>query len=248
MCGLYGLITKANIKFNTVNLKKLMFHRGPDSFNFKILENKSFNKKILLAHSRLHIVGDTTCQPITVKTNSGGVINLIINGEIFNWKELSNELNYTCNQSDCEIIIPLYEKYIRNNKNDYTTFFKKINGQFSFVLYDQEYDKIFVSRDHVGITPLYIGRNNESIAISSEMKCLTESCGFGYFEIDIFLPRTYGVIDLKKKVLEMNIQEYLNYNKYLIPDVVEEFDILKIQNNIQEKLTNSVRLQLNDLL
>ena len=173
MCGLSATIintelcTNEYIKEIVDNTSELLNHRGPDGMNYSVIN--SGKKSIIMIHTRLHIVGDSTPQPLI---DSEKTISLIINGEIFNWKELSKELDYKCNMSDCEIIIPLYKKYIRTNR-DFNTFFNKLNGQFSFVLYDNITKEIFVSRDHIGITPLYYGYDETKISFCSEMKGLT---------------------------------------------------------------------------
>ena len=110
MCGIYGLITDEYKDFKTIikNVKASSNHRGPDSLGHMLIKVPETNTHILLVHTRLHINGDSKKQPIS---NSTGTILLIINGEIFNWHDLEKELNFKCTQSDCEIIIPLYEKY-----------------------------------------------------------------------------------------------------------------------------------------
>lgn len=217
------------------NITQKLKHRGPDSQNYKVIEENISNKTIILIHTRLHINGDSSPQPIIDNT---GTIYLIINGEIFNWEELSQELNYTCTKSDCEIIIPLYKKYIRKD-NLINTFFEKLNGQFSFVLYDSLLKKFFVGRDHIGITPMYYGINDTGITFSSELKTLME-----YSTIKTFYPRNY----IYEYINESNHRtySYLNYfNNYNFQSKNESEDIIK--QNIRTKLIDSVKLQLNNL-
>lgn len=66
--------------------------------------------QLTFIHTRLAINGSPGAQPITDEDKT---VTLVINGEIFNWKELEVELDYKCIQSDCEIIIPLYKKIHR---------------------------------------------------------------------------------------------------------------------------------------
>lgn len=95
------------------------------------------------------------------------------NGEIYNYKELYEEMGgtdfYTPKTgSDCEVVIPLYLKHGRNFPN-------LLRGMFSFVLYDKQEDSFFVLRDHMGITPLYVGYGADgSVWFASEMKALTD--------------------------------------------------------------------------
>lgn len=254
MCGIFCCIQKTSectneyIEELTSKVSKLLYHRGPDSTNFKVIQCPN-DKTLIMLHTRLRIVGDGTPQPLSDDENK---IHLVINGEIFNWKELSKELDYTCTKSDCEIIIPLYKKYVQKN-NDFDTFFSKINGQFSFVLYDSTNNNIFVSRDHIGITPLYCGYDEDKIAFSSELKCLTMCTSkdkISYASsIKLFYPRTYIHSTIDKcaySVLSEHNTRYLNYYE-LEPVHGEYTDIDQIHVDLKNKLEQSVRLQLEDL-
>jgi len=266
MCGIFALVEDGKLedsKINNVveNVSKLLFHRGPDSNNYTTMYDETYNKTMLLVHTRLKINGDDTKQPLI---SEDGSIHVIMNGEIFNWKELSKELSYTCKKSDCEIVIPLYEKYIRSNgDSDYKSFFNKLDGQFSFVLYDLKYSKIFISRDHVGVTPLYYGfntnENNPSkfdrIAFSSEMKCLSmtfENKGFenkGFVNsIKSFYPRRYIYEDLGNLGTSLaTVNTYLDFYKYADNTEPAPLSRNEVLDNVRSKLMNSVRKQLEDI-
>lgn len=251
MCGIFFYIdntskfTSEYITTITSRVTNLLNHRGPDNYNYELLDCQN-GKSILLLHTRLHIIGDLTPQPIT---NDDNTIHLIINGEIFNWKELSYELNVRCEKSDCEIIIPLYIEYVRT-RLDYNTFFKKLNGQFSFVLYDSLTKKILVGRDHIGITPLYYAQDGPKIAFSSELKALsfelndTNNNNFSK-NISIFKPRSYMHADIFNYYNTNVLSEYLNYNNL---KVIKENHIADVMDNIRYLLEKSVRVQIDDLL
>jgi asparagine synthase (glutamine-hydrolysing) len=280
MCGIFCSIQKTasvtqEYTDNIItNVSKLLKHRGPDNMNYAVIEASDDTHTLIMIHTRLHIVGDSTPQPLT---DSDNTIYLVINGEIFNWKELEVELDYKCQRSDCEIIIPLYKKYIQKS-NNFNTFFNKINGQYSFILYDLTNNHIFISRDHIGITPLYYGYNESeydsdyeseyeadyedyyesdiktNIAFCSELKGLSMNIDDESFTQNIksFYPRKYIYTDLEKLVqdnanIEPYMHNYLDYNTYENIDNYDiNYDILKRTVNI--KLQNSVKLQLNDLL
>lgn len=255
MCGIFCCIqdtktfTEEYIQKLTGKVSKLLSHRGPDSNNYKLIQCKDSSKSILMVHTRLRIVGDSTPQPLIDDDNE---IYLVINGEIFNWRELSKELNYTCHKSDCEVIIPLYKKYIRENGN-YEEFFNKLNGQFSFILYDSKKDNIFISRDHIGITPLYYGYDEEKVVFSSEMKCLTmclnDDIHSFVSSVKIFYPRTYvhsDINDCNYQLVCNKKNTYLNYfESQVIPN---DESISQIKENIRKKLITSVKTQLEDLV
>jgi asparagine synthase (glutamine-hydrolysing) len=255
MCGIFCSIQDSSICTNeyieelTTSVSGLLRHRGPDSMNYKIITCPN-NKTLVMLHTRLHIVGDSTPQPLMDETNT---ISLIINGEIFNWRELEKELDYKCSKSDCEIIIPLYKKYVQK-LNDFETFFSKINGQFSFVLYDSTVNYLFVSRDHIGITPLYCGYDENKIAFSSELKCLTMRTSVDKISfvssVKLFYPRTYlytNLDDCAHTVLLDKSVPYLNYYE-LESDRDEYKNLETIHKDLKYKLESSIKLQLEDLL
>lgn len=255
MCGIFCSIQDSSICTNeyieelTTKVSGLLYHRGPDSMNYKVIECPN-NKTLVMLHTRLHIVGNATPQPLMDESNT---ISLIINGEIFNWKELEKELEYKCSMSDCEIIIPLYKKYVQESR-DFETFFSKINGQFSFVLYDSTSNYLFVSRDHIGITPLYCGYDEGKIAFSSELKCLTictsvDKISFAS-SVKLFYPRTYIYTNLEECAYTVLLDRSVSYLNYY--DLKHERngykDVEMIHRDLKYKLENSIKLQLEDLL
>jgi len=260
MCGIFCCIqnksscTQEYIDEIVKKASNLLSHRGPDSTSNKVIQlnsNETSDKTLIMVHTRLHIVGDSTPQPLTDDDNT---ISLIINGEIFNWKELSNELGYVCHKSDCEVIIPLYKKYVRT-LGDFQTFFNKINGQFSFVLYDSMKNNLFVARDHIGITPLYYGYDEDRIVFSSELKCLT-MCTFVNevsftSRVKVFYPRTYLYTSLEEcsySVLSEKTTPYLDYYDMNNSVSFDYNDREQITKEIKNKLERSVSLQLEDIL
>ena len=239
MCAILILLGLNNTRLDTKTALSKLKHRGPDSYGIHTIKTANDSITIDMLHTRLHIVGDSSPQPIN-KDN----IYLLVNGEIFNWKDLESELNYTCTQSDCEILIPLYVKYVRNENNP-QKFFEKLNGQFSFFMYDSVNEHIFVGRDHIGITPMYYGTKSDGdIVFSSELKAIESS-----FDINVFEPRSfiyekmyrwhYPNCDWPMDVL--NFQRYLDYTDIKTINDTE----YNIKNNIKQKLESSVKLQLN---
>ena len=73
-------------------------------------------------------------------------------------------------ESDCEVIIPLYD----NLKND---LLNHLNGIFAFFLYDKKNNSFLVGRDPIGVIPLYMGEGSDGNKyFASEMKCLVGFC------------------------------------------------------------------------
>jgi asparagine synthase (glutamine-hydrolysing) len=136
-------------------------HRGPDGYGFFC------SGEVGLAHARLSIIdlsgGD---QPIH---NEDRTIQVVFNGEIFNYLELRQELKrqghrfYT--HSDTEVITHLYEEYG-------TDFVQHLNGQFAIALWDQPRSRLILCRDRTGIRPLFYTEAGGRLYFASEVKSL----------------------------------------------------------------------------
>ena len=160
---------------------KSIRHRGPDWSGNVTLENDE--KSVYLAHERLSIIDPLKgSQPIIYENDARRIV-LCVNGEIYNYKQLReecSEYSYKTN-SDCEVIIALYMKYVDSNIEsnnhinmvDFNTILNKLDGQFSFCLYDNKWDVLLIGRDPIGITSLYYGFDeNNNLMVCSEMKGL----------------------------------------------------------------------------
>ena len=186
MCGIFAyLLFKNEIKTRpSKNIKensRLIFGRGPDVNKEWIFEEDEIY--LNLDFYRLSIM-DTSSngdQPLKHPTKD---IWIICNGEIYNHEKLKLENDFeTSSNSDCEIILHMYEKYgIRKTVEN-------LDGVFSFILYDKEKKRIFAARDPIGVRPLFFAINNQdkSMAFASEMKCLTNL----FDTVDIFQPGHY---------------------------------------------------------
>lgn len=177
MCGIVGVlemkVQPETLRTCVLDMSKKIRHRGPDWSGIYV------GDKAILAHERLAIVDPASGgQPLF---NASKTIVLAANGEIYNHRELRKEFEGTYNfqtQSDCEVIIALYEKY-----GD--SFIEKLNGIFGFVLYDIKQDRYLVARDHMGIIPLYHGWDEHgNYMVASELKALEGVCN----KIEVFLP------------------------------------------------------------
>ena len=180
MCGIVCAFNlkgdKDLIRSNVLEMAQKVRHRGPDWSGIYSSDNA------ILAHERLAIVDPTSGkQPII---SEDGLKVIAVNGEIYNHKNLKNRFAADYNfrtESDCEVILALYEKKGINFLND-------LNGIFSFALYDSSNDKYLIARDHMGIIPLYMGWDKDDIFyISSELKSLEGVCD----KIDLFPPGHY---------------------------------------------------------
>ena len=178
MCGIVCAFNTSDDKLLrpiVLEMAKTIRHRGPDWSGIYSNENA------IIAHERLAIVDPSSGQQPLFSQENRYV--LAANGEIYNHKELRKEFpeyNFST-KSDCEVILPLFEKYGPN-------FLDKLNGIFAFAIYDSKKDKYFVARDHMGIIPLYIGWDNKDVFyVSSELKALEGQCS----KIELFPPGNY---------------------------------------------------------
>ncbi len=168
MCGIIGAFElkqpASSLRSQVLEMSKRIRHRGPDWSGIFTGE------KALLAHERLAIVDPKSgSQPLY---SPDGQVVLAVNGEIYNHHELRNSLpDYEFStQSDSEVVLALYLA-------KGPSFVDELNGIFSFALYDSRDDSFFVARDHMGIIPLYYGKDKEGqLFVASELKSLEGFC------------------------------------------------------------------------
>ncbi len=165
MCGIAGIVNlKEGVAPSRTELEQMIHavhHRGPDGYGY-------YNHdRVGLAHARLSIIdlagGD---QPIH---NEHKTVQVVFNGEIFNYVELRAELEkqghrfYT--HSDTEVIVHLYEEHGE-------AFVEHLNGQFAIALWDEPRRKLVLTRDRTGIRPLFYTETGNRLYFASEVKSL----------------------------------------------------------------------------
>ncbi len=180
MCSIFGVLDiredHAAIRKTAIRQSRLIRHRGPD------WSGVYAHPKAVLAHERLSIVDvNTGAQPLY---SDDGKKVLAVNGEIYNHRELRASLpgDYAYKtESDCEVILPLYEQ--RGSE-----FLNELKGMFAFILYDEIENSYLIARDPIGIIPLYYGfDDSQQLFVASEMKALTGVCS----EVHEFPPGHY---------------------------------------------------------
>lgn len=164
MCGIAGALAFGSNPVGGARLRAMIeaiSHRGPDGFGF-------YEKgPVALAHARLSIIDLATGdQPIG---NASGSVQVVFNGEIFNFVELRTSLQALGHRfrttSDTETIVHAYEEYGE-------AFVEHLNGQFAIALWDESRQKLILARDRVGIRPLYYCRDQGRLLFASEVKAL----------------------------------------------------------------------------
>ncbi|OGT30015.1 MAG: asparagine synthase (glutamine-hydrolyzing) [Gammaproteobacteria bacterium RIFCSPHIGHO2_12_FULL_35_23] len=163
MCGIAGLINISQGPSKLEAMLATIAHRGPDASGFY----HSPDQKIFLGHRRLSIIdlSHAADQPFI---KEGWI--LVYNGELYNYKELSQELaNLGARfqtHSDTEVILEAWRYWG-------AACLIKFRGMFAFALYNQETKQLFLARDQFGIKPLFIYQEGEALAFASELKALT---------------------------------------------------------------------------
>ena len=172
MCGFVVVSGVFDDQFHSLihgpfqKITEKLIHRGPDDHQIK-----SFNKGLIGFH-RLAIMdlSSSGSQPfLSQKRNL-----LICNGEIYNYKNLIKECDHHqfISQSDCEVLLPLYEKWGMRGLVD------SLDAEFSLVIWDEEKQLLLAARDPMGIRPLFYGKTKVEglMAFSSEVKALIDIC------------------------------------------------------------------------
>lgn len=169
MCGIAGYVTQAN-GFELPQALRAMAdavaHRGPDDEGF--FEADAGNGwRVGLAHRRLSIIDlSTGHQPLG---NEDGRVQIVFNGEIYNFKELRNELvaagHRFATHSDTETIVHAYEQWGEASV-------ERFRGMFAFALWDANRQKLFLARDRFGKKPLFLHESGKTLLFASEIKSI----------------------------------------------------------------------------
>jgi asparagine synthase (glutamine-hydrolysing) len=138
-----------------------MFHRGPDDEGYYV------SGPIGLGFRRLSIIDlRSGHQPVS---NEDGTVQIIFNGEIYNYRELREFLlgkgHVFKTQSDTEVIVHLYEELGPQC-------LERLRGMFAFAIWDEKAKSLFLARDRVGIKPLYYCLTDKSLVFASEIKAI----------------------------------------------------------------------------
>ncbi len=160
MCGIIGSSYDTGADFSKITA--LMNNRGPDFCDTHVIEDKYFG------HTRLSIID------LDVEANQPMVFDdilLVFNGEIYNYQELIKSEQLHClTKSDSEVIIRLYQKYGID-------FLNKLNGMFSFCIYDIKKERYFCARDRYGKKPFFYHFKDEKFIFASAIKPIIKLLG-----------------------------------------------------------------------
>lgn len=239
MCGINGILHLQSQK--TVDeriltkMRDSLEHRGPDDKGLFIENN------IGLGHRRLSILDISTAGHQPFFSDDGRYV-MVYNGEIYNYKDFYPELKSkginirTC--SDTEVLLKLFELYG-------TKMLHRLNGMFSFVIWDKRERKLIVVRDRMGVKPLYYSFYNETFYFASEQKALFTAGvplkiahdGLEEYVFNRFVAGENTLYENIKKVLPGHILTVYESGKI----TNEKWWDLKAEIQNQPKITNPVK-------
>jgi len=255
MCGIAAIVSfndKGKERFSRIaQCATLLKHRGPDYQKYIIEPNYA------MAHVRLGIIdlSEASNQPFTTNDNR---FTIVYNGEIFNYKQLKNQLQqnghtfYT--EGDVEVLINLYKEYGKDCLH-------KINGFFSFLLYDKQTQTFFAARDRFGVKPFYYYADENYFACSSELRTLkyitdcntiNKTALYTYLQLT-YIPEKLSILENIHKlepgerltIENTNIKKEKYYSLKLPVEYKEPKDVNKtfltlLENAVEERLTSDV--------
>jgi asparagine synthase (glutamine-hydrolysing) len=250
VCGIVGKLSLKE-RIDPVLLERMcavIEHRGPDSRGTFIEDG------VGLGVQRLRIIDlETGDQPIF---NEDGSVVVVLNGEIYNYKELRTHLRRNghrfSTESDTEVIVHLYE-------DEGIDCVRRLRGMFAFALWDARRRQLLLARDRVGKKPLFYAVKNGTFWFASEAKSILEDPSLerdvNYEAIDCYLHFQYvpdplsAFQDLSKlppahtlvwRDGQIDIGRYWRLSYRPLPAVSEA----DAQERIREELLEATRLRL----
>ena len=253
MCGFVAIISKNGRPFPEKTLREMtgiITHRGPDDDGFFFHEDW-----LSLGFRRLSIL-DLSPKGHQPMLSHDGRYVIVFNGEIYNYCEIRSELekeNYPFqSHTDTEVILAAYQRWGRQCLS-------KFNGMFAFMIADLKERIVFISRDPLGIKPLFCFEDANYYIFCSEIKSLLPYCSL---EPDLNSVKEYlvfrsvtgrntlfkGVRSLQEgHCLEyrnghLTEDEYFNLSSTLNPDYGKSFG--DVCDEVETALQESIRIHL----
>jgi asparagine synthase (glutamine-hydrolysing) len=254
MCGIVGLVNYDGLDVSFSSLKGMtdaISHRGPDG------EGHWHEAGAGFGHRRLAII-DLSVEANQPMISSDQRYILTYNGEIYNFKEIRNELQkkgYSFrSSSDSEVV--LYSLVEWKEKA-----LLKFNGMFAFSFWDKKEKTLLLARDRYGIKPLYYSEEGNSLCFASEQKAILAQPNFDrtinrkalleYFTFqNIFTDQTlinginimpagfYGKIDLRKKSPKLIRTQYWDFNFREPSEFISHHDYTEELDRLFRKAVN----------
>ncbi len=193
--------------------------RGPD-----MTRVTEFGDDVILGFERLAIMGlnEEGMQPFTLGSNA-----VVCNGEVYGFRPIKEELakEYTFkSESDCEVLLPMYDKYGLD-------MFRMLDAEYACIIYDADKNELIAARDPIGIRPLFYGYDEDGgIVFASEAKNLVGLCA----EVTPFPPGHYYADG-----------KFVCYRDMTVVDSYSEDDLETTCQKIKDKLVAGIEKRLD---
>lgn len=169
MCGIAGYVIRSaggDLAAELRSMADAIAHRGPDDAGYFEVDAGD-GLRVGLAHRRLAIIDlSTGHQPLA---NEDGSIQIVFNGEIYNFQALRTELERAghrfATHSDTETIVHAYEQW----GDDCV---RRLRGMFAFALWDGRRARLLLARDRFGKKPLFLYEAEGLFLFASEIKAI----------------------------------------------------------------------------
>lgn len=215
MCRIAGIYNpqSQNIEDDILKMRDAMHRGGPDDYGTFIHSEL----KLAFGHRRLSILDLSIAGNQPMQTQDGK-LQITFNGEIYNFKEIRNELkNFGYDfktETDTEVILYSYQQWGKDC-------FQRFNGMFALAIWDEDNKEVILARDHAGIKPLYYHVHDDLFFFSSEVRGInnlfpqwpSESAWKPLFLIFGHLPEPYTTL---KNVIPLGKGEWLSVH---LPDM-----------------------------
>ncbi len=215
MCGIVGFVNyKKELpnKQNIINtMTQTLSNRGPDE------EGLYLNNDVALGHKRLIVIDPQGGKQPMIQRFSQGEYVIIYNGQIYNTKELRENLienGFTFyGHSDTEVLLKSYIHYGKDVVN-------YLNGIFAFAIWNTKTQELFMARDHFGVKPLFYTEFDGALIFASELKAIFKYPNFekvidaqGISELFGIGPSHTPGFTIYKNVYEIKPAHFAVYNK-----------------------------------
>src|SRR5688572_2732233 len=247
MCGIAGLIAKDGRSLSRDRLVAMagkIAHRGPDSDGIWI------DGQAGLAHRRLAIVDLSPSGAQPMISDDGRYI-VTFNGEIYNYKELREEILLNGGKlrstSDTEILLKLF---VQGGES----MLRKLRGMFAFAIWDKQESRLFFARDRIGKKPFFYRDDAAGFAFASEVKALLDgSDQVDQEAIKLFLGLQYvpspltgfkNIFSLEPGMCGTWKDGVLELNKYSREMASSRASFEEATMEVRKRLDESVRLRL----
>jgi asparagine synthase (glutamine-hydrolysing) len=173
MCGIFVAFSKKEISLDLdkcrCSLDK-MSHRGPDH----MFDSLHLDGRLYMGQTILSITGSPDLQLLKYQTSNNNQFNLLLNGEIYNYDELSDKYlnrDFLKTNTDTEVLVNLYEVL---SPEDVVS---ELKGMYAYCVYDSKKQNLYISRDLIGEKILYRYEDNDLILFASEISTITHFLG-----------------------------------------------------------------------